>query len=66
MSNENFKILVILSPGENVVTLDHLLNGTLVGKTILKLMYIPQLQTPPLHLAIMIAKDSPLLIDWFV
>ena len=26
-------------------------------------MYEPLLQTPPLHLAIMVAKDSPLLVD---
>ena len=29
----------------------------------LALTYIPLLQTPPLHLAIMVAKDSPLIID---
>lgn len=29
----------------------------------MELNYVPLLQTPPLHLAIMIAKDSPLLID---
>lgn len=29
----------------------------------LTLTYVPLLQTPPLHLAIMIAKDSPLIID---
>jgi hypothetical protein len=29
----------------------------------ISLRYVPLLQTPPLHLAIMIAKDSPLLID---
>lgn len=29
----------------------------------IKLTYLPLLQSPPLHLAILIAKDSPLLID---
>jgi hypothetical protein len=38
-------------------------NGQALASTQLTLNYIPLLQTPPLHLAIMIAKDSPLLID---
>jgi hypothetical protein len=59
-----FKVLVLLSPGENkftfrLVTAD----GTGDGAHVLNITYIPLLQNPPLHLAIMIAKDSPLLID---
>lgn len=38
-------------------------NGVMVARTDLTMTYIPQLQTPPLHLAVMVAKDSPLLID---
>ena len=61
ISGGHFKALVILSPGTNVVSLEH--NGDAASSTSLNLTYIPLLQTPPLHLAIMIAKDSPLLID---
>lgn len=50
-----------LSPGTNTITLK--LNDQAGAITSLTLTYIPLLQTPPLHLAIMIAKDSPLLID---
>lgn len=52
---------MILSPGANAIFLQH--NGLATATTPLNLTYIPLLQTPPLHLAIMIAKDSPLLID---
>jgi hypothetical protein len=61
--NGQFKSLVILSPGENFITLEHRHNGKVFASTSLALTYIPLLQTPPLHLAIMVAKDSPLLID---
>lgn len=62
VSKGHFKALVILSPGENFLSL-HYGPDESECKLYVELMYIPQLQTPPLHLAIMIAKDSPLLID---
>ncbi|VUC33073.1 unnamed protein product [Clonostachys rosea] len=42
-----FKCLVLLAPGKNI----------------LSVTYVPLTNTPPLHLAIMVAKDSPLLVD---
>ncbi|CAH0054250.1 unnamed protein product [Clonostachys solani] len=42
-----FKCLVLLTPGKNI----------------LPLTYIPLTNAPPLHLAIMVATDSPLLVD---
>jgi hypothetical protein len=55
-------LMVFLSPGPNKLiisrgTTEDPLNHNLT------LIYIPLMQTPPLHLAIMVAKDSPLLID---
>lgn len=68
-----FKALLILSPGPNELIIQHKPVQTTTGQKrkhvddeeelTLTLTYIPLLQTPPLHLAIMIAKDSPLLID---
>jgi Putative peptidase family len=63
VSGGNFKALVILSCGVNELGLELYHNGQALASTELTLNYIPLLQTPPLHLAIMIAKDSPLLID---
>ncbi|CAG9977757.1 unnamed protein product [Clonostachys byssicola] len=55
-----FKCLVLLTPGKNIVKL-----STDDGKhtTELSLTHIPLTNAPPLHLAIMVAKDSPLLVD---
>ncbi|KAK1750412.1 putative peptidase family-domain-containing protein [Echria macrotheca] len=55
-----FKALLILNPGNNKITLRSAHNSHTLTVT---LRYIPLLQTPPLHLAILVAKDSPLLID---
>ncbi|RDW61459.1 hypothetical protein BP5796_11351 [Coleophoma crateriformis] len=63
ISGGRFKCLVILSPGTNKITFESHQNGKTVDNWTLTITYIPLLQTPPLHLAIMIAKDSPLLID---
>lgn len=60
---KHFKALVILSPGDNFLTFVHLRNGVPATAVNLRLSYVPLLQVPPLHLAIMIAKDSPLIID---
>ncbi|KAK4450854.1 metallopeptidase [Podospora aff. communis PSN243] len=59
MHHGHFKALVLLNPGNNKITLHTSNNDPLT----LTLRHIPLLQTPPLHLAILIAKDSPLLID---
>ncbi|KAE8449912.1 hypothetical protein EG329_007389 [Mollisiaceae sp. DMI_Dod_QoI] len=63
VSQGHFKSLVILSPGTNNLTLQHYRNGHILAEMSLAVTYLPLLQAPPLHLAIMIAKDSPLLID---
>ncbi|KAK1561719.1 zinc metallo proteinase [Colletotrichum navitas] len=59
-----FKAMALLSPGRNILTITRCSTDTEnPAPSTLTLNYIPLLQTPPLHLAIMIAKDSPLLID---
>ena len=61
----HFKALVMLSPGPNTLEVFHMQhNGQEPSsRTTCSLQYIPLLQYPPLHLAIMVAKDSPLLMD---
>lgn len=59
----NFKAMIILSPGSNKLILHHNYNGEIQDSIEFIVTYIPLLQFPPLHLAIMVAKDSPLLID---
>jgi hypothetical protein len=56
------KIIVLLSPGLNNITIERN-HGEERAQWTLGLTYIPLLQSPPLHLAVMVAKDSPLLID---
>jgi Putative peptidase family len=58
----HFKALVFLTPGANMLKL-HCHGLPEVDEVTLNLTYLPLLQTPPLHLAILVAKDSPLLID---
>jgi hypothetical protein len=58
-----WKALAMLTPGISTITLNlHHASGVHDSITI-SLNYVPLLQLPPLHLAIMVAKDSPLLID---
>lgn len=57
----HFKALLMLTPGTNRITLRSS-HDAAVTSTI-SLRYVPLLQTPPLHLAVLVAKDSPLLID---
>ncbi|OCL03505.1 hypothetical protein AOQ84DRAFT_302672 [Glonium stellatum] len=59
----HFKAMIILSPGSNKLILHHNYNGEIQDSIEFTVTYIPLLQFPPLHLAIMVAKDSPLLID---
>lgn len=53
----------MLSPGANTLELTHMGQEKQVASVKISLLYIPLLQYPPLHLAIMVAKDSPLLMD---
>ncbi|MCJ1308725.1 hypothetical protein MMC25_002379 [Agyrium rufum] len=57
--DNTFRCLILLSPGLNTIDLVHPSGPPLQ----ISLTYIPLQQIPPLHLAILIAKDSPLLID---
>ncbi|KAL2848321.1 putative peptidase family-domain-containing protein [Aspergillus pseudodeflectus] len=58
-----WKALAMLAPGISTINLNlHHASGVYDSVTI-SLNYVPLLQLPPLHLAIMVAKDSPLLID---
>ncbi|KAH7347064.1 putative peptidase family-domain-containing protein [Pyrenochaeta sp. MPI-SDFR-AT-0127] len=59
----NFKALVMLSPGLNNLELAYVCNDCLEHTVEISVNYIPLLQQPPLHLAIMVAADSPCLID---
>ncbi|KAL4978265.1 putative peptidase family-domain-containing protein [Aspergillus desertorum] len=59
----HWKALAMLSPGQNTLTLSlHHASGIHDTMTI-TVTYIPLLQLPPLHLAVLVASDSPLLID---
>ncbi|KAF2173612.1 hypothetical protein M409DRAFT_15890 [Zasmidium cellare ATCC 36951] len=58
-----WKALVLLAPGNNTITLSLHHAGGAQSTSSLLLVYQPLLQIPPLHLAIMVAKDSPLVID---
>ena len=62
-SNGNWKSLVMLSPGANYLNFELHHAGVVSSSHKLIINYVPLLQLPPLHLAIMVAKDSPLLID---
>ncbi|KAM7191682.1 putative peptidase family domain containing protein [Rhypophila sp. PSN 637] len=56
----DFRALLILAPGNNNITISP---DSSEPPLTLIVRYIPLLQTPPLHLAILVAKDSSLLID---
>lgn len=53
----------MLSPGLNNLQLAYVCNDCLEHTIEISVNYIPLLQQPPLHLAIMVAADSPCLID---
>ncbi|KAK4497959.1 hypothetical protein PRZ48_010615 [Zasmidium cellare] len=59
----SWKALVLLAPGNNTITISLHHAGGAQSTSSLLVVYQPLLQLPPLHLAIMVAKDSPLLID---
>jgi hypothetical protein len=53
----------MLSPGHNIIEFAYVCNDCLEHTIEMNVNYIPLLQYPPLHLAIMVAADSPCLID---
>jgi hypothetical protein len=59
----NFKALVLLTPGLNILEFAYVCNDCLEHTIKMSVNYIPLLQYPPLHLAIMVAADSPCIID---
>lgn len=59
----HWKALAMLVPGANKISLKLHHAGGINDSVELSLNYIPLLQLPPLHLAILVARDSPLLID---
>lgn len=54
-----FKATIMLTPGENILTF---VTDTNVSKTV-TCSYTPLLQNPPVHMCLLIAKDSPLAYD---
>ena len=62
-SNGKWKTLVMLSPGANYLNFELHHAGIVSSSHKIIVSYVPLLQLPPLHLAVMVAKDSPLLID---
>lgn len=57
--NQFFKATVILTPGENKLTF---VTDTNTARTIV-CYYTPLTQNPPVHLCLILAKDSPLQFD---
>lgn len=58
-----WKTLVMLSPGRNRISLEFFHVGGVCDTLVVAVDYVPLLQLPPLHLAVLVARDSPLLID---
>ncbi|KAJ5780077.1 hypothetical protein N7457_005237 [Penicillium paradoxum] len=63
LNNGQWRALALLAPGTNVITFDLHHAGEISSTLRVTVNYIPLLQLPPLHLAILVAKDSPLLTD---
>lgn len=61
VADGNTKIIAMLTPGNNVLRIHPNSNTTQVRE--LRINYTPLLSQPPLHLAIMLASDSDLMID---
>lgn len=62
VSQSYFKALVHLTPGTNVIRLEFG-DGRTKASSHWNVNYVPLLQHPPLHLVIMVAKDSPAVFD---
>lgn len=58
-----WKGLVLLDCGQNALKIELHHAGGVFSSVSLNVIYQPLLQTTPLHLTILVAKDSPLLID---
>lgn len=63
LNKGQWKALIMLAPGSNKVTFKLHHAGGLFDSLGTTVNYIPLLQLPPLHLAILVANNSPLLID---
>jgi hypothetical protein len=60
VANSTFKSLIHLLPGENIVTLDFRpASGYESYTSVFVVTYVPLLQNPPLHLAIIVGSDTP-------
>lgn len=57
--NHGFKATIGLTPGENVLWF---ISSDNVSKKVV-VRYVPMLQNPPIHLCLLVAKDSPLRFD---
>ncbi|KAI3316460.1 hypothetical protein HD806DRAFT_349920 [Xylariaceae sp. AK1471] len=62
-ANGTFRCLLMLHAGPNKVDFELYHKGQSCGSTRIIIQYQPLLQLPPLHLAILVASDSPLLMD---
>ncbi|KAJ5463847.1 hypothetical protein N7475_006982 [Penicillium sp. IBT 31633x] len=63
LSDGQWRALVMLAPGTNILDF-HLHHAGGISSTLhVTVNHIPLLQLPPLHLAVLVANDSPLLID---
>ncbi|TQN69658.1 putative zinc metalloproteinase [Colletotrichum shisoi] len=63
IAGRQIKIVAMLSPGRNALAITRSVGADKIVVLELNLNYVPLLQSPPLHLAIMVAKDSSLVID---
>ncbi|EMD88431.1 hypothetical protein COCC4DRAFT_205340 [Bipolaris maydis ATCC 48331] len=63
LAGGHFKALVMLSPGLNRLEFAYICNDCIEHTVETNVNYWPLMQYPPLHLAIMVASDSPCLID---
>lgn len=59
VNNHGFKCIISLTPGENLLWFTGNDNSTAQ----LTIQYVPLLQNPPIHLCLLLAKDSPLKYD---
>lgn len=71
VSDSYFKALVVLQPGPNRLRLDYVPQSrrpsndknSEVHSTYMNINYLPMTSSPPLHMAILVAKDSPRTFD---
>ncbi|KAL1303129.1 hypothetical protein AAFC00_006562 [Neodothiora populina] len=71
VSDSYFKALIVLQPGPNRLRLDFVPQqrrpsndkALEVYSTFISINYLPMISAPPLHLAILVAKDSPRTFD---